>query len=561
MDRTRTVARSLLSTATAMATSLTLAALPAAPGGAATGTAKLLAKALPDECFGGEGLPSAAGCEFGVPKVNQAYVWGLAKSDERLWFGTGPNVHCLTIGSSLVVTEPIITDDYVCEYGESPQRVANPAIPAAGGDWRPPKIYLYDQSTQKLIDKTEAVKRKSIVDRELIESTVGIRAAGAHEGVVFLAGPGVIGVNLFAFDGASGEYLGSKTFAEYGNIRSFLVADGALYTGVGMGPEGVGGGAVLRWAGSRADPFAFDFVASLPGQVADLTLHEGRMFVTTWPSGGRFDKGITAGVWMSPPLADGEPGLATADVAAWTRVWDVTQYEPDPVIAATYYLGGLASYGGDLYWGTMNVPMRATEVYAGLLQTESTEQADLITKNTQRTASLFRARNFDNGRADAEMLYGEAALPAFNPETNAWQPVPTGYLPRYGAAGFGNSYNNYIWKMSVAGGKLYIGTMDWSYLRKDLPAELGDPVQEALGPIDPAAFGGDLWAFTGPDGPATPVSTTGLGNYLNYGVRTMVADGPNLYLGMANPMNLRTDKTDDVPEGGWELRQLPVAGS
>ena len=29
-----------------------------------------------------------------------------------------------------------------------------------------------------------------------------------------------------------------------------------------------------------------------------------------------------------------------------------------------------------------------------------------------------------------------------------------------------------------------------------------------------------------------------------------------LYLGMANPMNLRTDPTDDIPEGGWELISL-----
>jgi hypothetical protein len=55
------------------------------------------------------------------------------------------------------------------------------------------------------------------------------------------------------------------------------------------------------------------------------------------------------------------------------------------------------------------------------------------------------------------------------------------------------------------------------------------------------------------------VDTTGLGNYLNYGIRSMTTDHRSaLYLGMANPMNLRTDKSDDVPEGGWELIRLPV---
>jgi hypothetical protein len=36
----------------------------------------------------------------------------------------------------------------------------------------------------------------------------------------------------------------------------------------------------------------------------------------------------------------------------------------------------------------------------------------------------------------------------------------------------------------------------------------------------------------------------------------MVVDGDGLYIGMANPMNLRTDTTDDVPQGGWELIKL-----
>lgn len=54
------------------------------------------------------------------------------------------------------------------------------------------------------------------------------------------------------------------------------------------------------------------------------------------------------------------------------------------------------------------------------------------------------------------------------------------------------------------------------------------------------------------------VDNSGLGNYLNYGIRNMVADGSTLYLGMANPMNLRTDPDDDVPEGGWELIRLSM---
>lgn len=584
MDRTRNIARSLLSTATVMATSLALAAMPAAhsaetpaenrlqddkaleAGQALAGSPELLAKAAPDECFGGSSPPHSAwaACEGGQPKVNQSYVWGMTTSGDNLWFGTAPNVHCLTIGTSLAVTEPIENDDYVCEFGESPQRAENPAIPPAGGDWRPPKVYLYHKPSRNLVDKTAAITGRSEADRQRFETTAGIRAAGSHQGVVLFGGPSLLGLNLFAFDGESGEYLGSTTLAAYGNIRHFLVADHTLYAGVGLGLDGTAGGAVLRWTGSRSSPFDFSMVANLPQQVADLVVHKGRMFVTTWPSIARsFDSENNAGIWMSPWLVDGDRGLTTADANAWTQVWNVSQYEPDPVIAATYGLGGLASYDGNLYWGTMHVPLKATQAHATRYPPESDAQILVTTKNTQRTASIFRASRFDNGRAAADLLYGAAELPAFDPDAKdgagEWQLTPTGYKPKYGAAGFGESYNNYTWKMQVAGGSLYIGTMDWSYLVKDLPLEFRGAVQGGLGVVDPTSYGADLWVFDDTHGPAKPVSTSGLGNYLNYGVRTMVADGPAVYLGMANPMNLRTDRHDDVPEGGWELIRLPAA--
>ena len=109
--------------------------------------------------------------------------------------------------------------------------------------------------------------------------------------------------------------------------------------------------------------------------------------------------------------------------------------------------------------------------------------------------------------------------------------------------------------MAVAGGKLYVGTMDWGYISA---AESGPGLAATTGLAapDPATFGADLWAFGSPLRPATAVDTTGLGNYLNQGVRNMVAAGSTLYLGIANPMNLRTDPNDNIPEGGWELLQL-----
>ena len=145
-------------------------------------------------------------------------------------------------------------------------------------------------------------------------------------------------------------------------------------------------------------------------------------------------------------------------------------------------------------------------------------------------------------------------------------------MPLYGPAGFGNYFNNYTWTMAAHQGRLFVGTMDWMYLAMDLIlsgiseglGELasilaGDMVnaitQSDLLDILMLNIGADLYMFDSSDAPAEPLSLDGAGNITNYGIRTMVADD-QLYLGMANPMNLLTDPTDRLPEGGWELRQL-----
>jgi len=113
----------------------------------------LLAEAQPDECFFDVGHPSNSYNPFlylntstctnaaGTLKKNQAYVWGMAKSGEDIWFGTMSNTHCLVIGGYLGSTTPVLTDSYVCEFGES---AFSPPVPAIIGDWRPPRIFVYD---------------------------------------------------------------------------------------------------------------------------------------------------------------------------------------------------------------------------------------------------------------------------------------------------------------------------------------------------------------------------------------------------------------------------------
>lgn len=610
-------------TAAAVLTALVVAVQPSAamarpdvPGGKPGKTSyrhQLLAKATPDECFVGVGLPYPPGppCAEGQPKTNQGYVWGLTRYNKQLWFGTGANINCLTSGRNLHPSQPNHNDDWVCEYGESQIAKRNPNLPASLGDHRPPRLYVYDLRTNRLIEKTNDVRSASQEDATRLTMTAGIRAAGNHRGVVFLAGPALgESINLYAFDADTGRYLGSTNLPQYGNIRHFLVADGELYAGVGVGANGGNRGHVLRWTGSKRNPFSFVEVANLPAQAADLIVHEGRIFVTTWIGSG--DEGSAtaavtadepvvpglASVWMSPKLSAGAPGLHPSDANSWTRVWSVSQYEPDPLVARTYALGGLASYKGHLYWGTMHVPLKATYVHLLAYPPADEQAAGNTIRYTQRAIAIFRGKNFGSRNQKIDLLYGTPELPAYDPAGNdgkgRWYAASTNYTPLYGPSGFGNPFLNYTWKMLVAGDRLYVGTMDWSYISKDLgnrenrpqlaaPAErlLNDPAATARllsdagaaarslrtsaaadddPPTPNVTYGADLWVFTSSNKPAEAVSQTGIGNYLNYGVRNMVNDGATVYLGMANPMNLRTDPNDDVPEGGWELVKLTVNG-
>jgi len=518
----------------------------AAPVAAEPYTIELLGKAQPDECFNGLGMPYPPGppCAEGQAKVNQSYVWGLTRFGNQVWFGTGANTHCLTTGANIGDIDPVLNADYVCEYGESQVIKDHPNVSPAFGDLRTPQVWLYDAGTKSLTDKSAEITAASDTDARRLRGTLGLRSAGTMRGVVLFAGPTLTNtLNLFAFDAVTKRFLGSRTLAQYSNARTFLAASDELYLGVGTGLAGGGGGAVLRWTGNRLTPFTFETVAALPAQAADLAYHDGRIYATTWSTNDPETDGELAGVWKSPQLP-----LDETDANGWTQAWNVGGYETDPLIKNTYGVGGVASYGGYLYWGTMHVPLKATVVHQDTYPQTTEEAQRAQIRFTQRAASIWRGKDLGLPTQKIELLYGESALPAYTPETSTWAAVPTGWTALYGKSGFGNTFNNYTWRMAVAGDRLYVATMDWSYIVQD--------ISDQAPPTDPANWGADLWMFASTTEPATAVNKTGLGNYLNYGIRNMITDGDDLYLGMANPMNLRTDPADSVPEGGWELLKL-----
>ena len=526
----------------------------------------LLDKAQPDECFVGVGsaqnLPWKPGesCA-GSLKVNQAYVWGLAKTSNRLWFGTAANVHCLVLQAYLGITTEVRTPSYVCEFQK---HVFNPALPAGvPGDWRPPKIYVRDLVNDKTID---LFGNLTLAGKALLNSTLGIRSTGTNNGVVFFAGPSLDNkaINVFAFkDDTNMTFIGGKRLDVYNDIRQWIVANGHLYTGTRVTADGTG--RVIRWAGNATDPFVFEEVGKTDAEPAYFALQKGRLYTTTW-GGVNADK-RPSGLYVGPPIPTGAP-LTSADQDKWTKIWDVAKYEVDPVTAATLVGGAISSYRDQLYWGLMQVPFTGVLAHYKACEAAPRTSQDMMVSivNSTRPIPIFRSAG-DPTDARAQLLYGSAKLAKYDCANKVWRTVANaaGQKPLYGEGGFGNFFNTYTWASTVYRNRLYFGTFDWSYLFGD-----GLPLIAAALNLDVPAdylqfislagqqgtYGADMWRFDSATTPARAESQTGLGNYLNYGIRTISADANNMYVGMANPMNLKTGGTQN---GGWELRKLSPA--
>ena len=508
----------------------------------------LLGEAKPDECFVDVGVdyppinPDGT-CNEGTPKTNESYIWGLTEESGKLFFGTMANTACIVDRFSPGLTAedapPIFInpdiEGMICEYGESQYARQYPALPDGMGDWRPPKIYEYDLTTSQLTQRQTS--------DGLLRRTLGFRGAGSIDNIAFLGGQSLFNnaFNLFAFRADTGEYLGSCEKVGYNYVRQWEVANGVLYVGAGTPTRG----AVLRWVGDLGSfdgNFCDDFteVGTLTSPAANVAIYHGgdgqdRLAATTVSLGNT--GGV--GVWISPPL--GPDGLTQDDANNWRQIWTPLMYDPDYIVARSgYSMGAIVSYGGWVYWGTihlsggrpMQIHMNCTQPHCfGPPETPQEERELKI--GIHRTASLWRGRNLESPDREIQVLYGESELPACCDAEGHFVDTPTGWTPVFGPAGFGNFHNEYIWRMAVFDGRLYVGTYDASVFQ-DLPDT-----------------GADLWRFDSPDTPAVNEDYQGLGDIYNYGIRGLIAldDGSALIVGMANPFNLREG-------GGWELRRL-----
>jgi PKD repeat protein len=521
-----------------------------------------------------------------MPYTPQTYVWSQAvvpaiegppDRGEQVWFGTGGNVLCTTQGAFFSEVNPGGFGTNVCEYGESPVLDRFPFVPAQYGDWYPPNVYQYDVETNVLIDRTP-------YSDPLRNRCMGLRSAGYHNGVVFLAGGMLDGsISMFAFNASTGAYIGSQNFPNYRTIRKWLVVNNVLYTGVGTSYTG----RILRWTGSVSSPWSFREVGRVSGVPRELTEYidgQGRRRIAT----------TAKGVFLSPAIQGA--GLSPQQAGSWIQIWSPNQYEPDYVTRTTYVGGGIEFLNGWLYFGTMHIPNNAADLHQTCSippygipissdlcfgETMTSNEARAISSGTARATSIWRIKNAESSTSRVtQLLYGEAQLRAFNP---LWRDDPNydsatvttdqlfpltanlgGYVPLLGSSGFGNSCNNYAWVMEVAGGRLFVGTMDY--------CTLFDAAGTRNDPHDPFAlsnYGADLWRIDGTvdDVPVAAVRETtnafkdfnNLGNpdiyhYTPYGFRCLnkSADETKIYAGMASGVNLGA-----VGDGaGWQLLLL-----
>jgi hypothetical protein len=134
--------------------------------------------------------------------------------------------------------------------------------------------------------------------------------------------------------------------------------------------------------------------------------------------------------------------------------------------------------------------------------------------------------------------------------------------------GFDKVFNGYFWRMCQHDGWLYMGTFEWSsvlgYVKR---SNFKGPFGRVLGHVDPRNVlefqsGFDLYRTNDGDN-WVPVTTNGMGNPYNMGLRTLESTPHGLFIGTANPWGPKIMPLDGEefvfnPRGGCEVFFAPA---
>lgn len=214
----------------------------------------------------------------------------------------------------------------------------------------------------------------------------------------------------------------------------------------------------------------------------------------------------------------------------------------------------LATYDGSLYLGTGD-EKQGYAVYRTDDATESTPTfTPIVTGGAGRGTQIasvvsmhvFRGRLYVGANGYASLL-PQAELIRINPDDSwdlvvgNWRFAPGGQLklPLSGLPdGFGNYFTSHMWRETVSGGTMYLGTLDSAWGLRVFPI-VADAVAHEMGFDIYATCDGTFWWRVTKDG-------LGLGRN-NIGARTMESTSAGNFLGSFNPVEGATVWRDRNP--------------
>ena len=491
----------------------------------------------------------------GKPKVNGSYPWGMVTVGSNIIWGTVNNLLCMPSWqplTSLGANKPYENSCWVCEYEEGMRKGVG-----KNGDMLIPRVYMYNTRNGIVRDITPSTTKATVLN-----DCLGLRSAGAHNGVVFLGGPGLDSDQgqtstrsaFLAFDN-NGAFLGQSAMEDIDgytvtDVRRWLVYDDVLYCGVAILDPATGKtrGAILRWYGDMSDPFNFHIVGFTANEAGEICEHNGRLYAGGWPT----DNLPVAAIFEGPVVPEG--GLTRENATEWDIKWMMSQYETNPMNLRMEQCSMLRSYKGKLYWSMWYVQYGIVASLSMANINLSTPKGIAFILASMRQATLWRTDDF----SDVELLYGEENLPDYDWQTGEIiQPRPNagGYKPLYGRAGMGRYFTSYIWASEEYNGHLYFGTMSpEACIEPAMESVLDEETKTGLATyadligVSDNTKGYELYRMVDNNSPAETITENGFGNIAQYGVRNIVLgdNGANMYLGTASPFNL-----DEY--GGWRI--------
>ncbi len=346
----------------------------------------------------------------------------------------------------------------------------------------------------------------------------------------------------------------------------------ALYVGTWSPAKGPGPLVLRSTDGESFIPVSEPGLADLPiTTLRSLVAFKGKLYTT--PAGSRGGNPNVAGTPYILESSDPARGK-------WRRISEPGFGDPDnKTVFEMHPLGDF------LYAGTFNV--NGFQIWRSRCEgqppyvwekviTEGAYRGPLNEVATSMMAfkgALYIGSGIQNGGVDRQNGIGPGAselirlnqdgswdlLVGSARETPAGEKKPlSGYNP-----GFDNFFNGYFWRMCEHEGWLYMGTFDWSLMlgyadRTSWPPSF-EHIFEGVGSVNIRDHQAGFDLYRSHDGDNwVPVTTTGLDNPYNIGLRNMVSTPHGLFLGTANPFGPRVWPLDgngyvDNPRGGCEV--------